>query len=322
MPSIHILIDTQESGGNASYSHQILLSLLREAGITDYSLQSILPPLREAEYICTKKDLTSPTTVQLGQGKYLATKWTEAYLTIQQDLLTNPCNLILTLGPLAASMTSPESLDSIRGTTYISPLCKKKTLSTYSHIIMTKIWHTRPVILADLLKAAANSSTPALTRVRREIWTHPTLADLEIVFSRLLESPVLSIDIETSHGQITCIGFSPSPYFAVVIPFVSMLSPDLSYWSEEEEVIVWNWVKKVCLLPNTKVLQNGLYDIQWLWKKAGITLGGEIHDTMLLHHAQQPEMEKSLGFLGSVYAEESSWKTMRNNKTDTTKRDE
>jgi len=32
---------------------------------------------------------------------------------------------------------------------------------------------------------------------------------------------------------------------------------------------------------------------------------------MLLHHAMQPEMEKGLGFLGSLYTNEPSWKFMR-----------
>jgi len=32
---------------------------------------------------------------------------------------------------------------------------------------------------------------------------------------------------------------------------------------------------------------------------------------MLAHHALQPESEKGLGFLGSVYTNEPSWKLMR-----------
>lgn len=35
------------------------------------------------------------------------------------------------------------------------------------------------------------------------------------------------------------------------------------------------------------------------------------HDTMLLHHALQPESLKGLGYLGSVYTDEQSWKQMR-----------
>jgi hypothetical protein len=43
---------------------------------------------------------------------------------------------------------------------------------------------------------------------------------------------------------------------------------------------------------------------------------------MMLHHSLYPEMKKSLGFLGSIYTDEASWKLMRQEKTDTEKRDE
>ena len=41
---------------------------------------------------------------------------------------------------------------------------------------------------------------------------------------------------------------------------------------------------------------------------------------MLKHHAINPELEKGLGFLGSVYSYEPAWKLMR--KNDSTKRGE
>jgi len=43
---------------------------------------------------------------------------------------------------------------------------------------------------------------------------------------------------------------------------------------------------------------------------------------MLLHHALYPELPKGLGFLGSIYTNEASWKLMRRERSDTVKRDE
>jgi hypothetical protein len=60
-----------------------------------------------------------------------------------------------------------------------------------------------------------------------------------------------------------------------------------------------------------KIAQNGLYDLNILWRSYGITVRNFEEDTMLLHHALQPESEKGLGFLGSVYTDEASWKMMR-----------
>jgi len=79
----------------------------------------------------------------------------------------------------------------------------------------------------------------------------------------------------------------------------------------------WNYVRRWCQKPS--VFQNGLYDIHFLWRRYGISVPNAIDDTMLMHHAFQPEMEKGLGFLASIYTDEQSWKFMR--KTDTIKKE-
>jgi hypothetical protein len=62
--------------------------------------------------------------------------------------------------------------------------------------------------------------------------------------------------------------------------------------------------------------------MQWLWR-AGCPVRNARDDTMLLHHALYPEMPKSLGFLGSIYTEEASWKLLRKHKsTEVLKADE
>lgn len=48
---------------------------------------------------------------------------------------------------------------------------------------------------------------------------------------------------------------------------------------------------------------------------------GATHDSMLLHHALQPESLKALGFLGSVYINERAWKVERKGQENTIKRD-
>jgi DNA polymerase I-like protein with 3'-5' exonuclease and polymerase domains len=113
------------------------------------------------------------------------------------------------------------------------------------------------------------------------------------------------------------IGFAPRTDLAIVIPFYDMRKEGYVHWSTpEEEREAWRWVKRYCLSPSAKVLQNGLYDLHFLWRRYGITVRNPRHDTMLLHHALQPESEKGLGFLGSVYTNEASWKLMRRQQTD------
>lgn len=70
-------------------------------------------------------------------------------------------------------------------------------------------------------------------------------------------------------------------------------------------------VKKLLDSPAEKVMQNGSYDLQWTWRKWGRPMNNFNIDTTLAHHSLYPEMQKDLGFLGSVYTTEPSWKLMR-----------
>ncbi len=71
--------------------------------------------------------------------------------------------------------------------------------------------------------------------------------------------------------------------------------------------------------PWPLLFQNGMYDLQYLYKM-GFRPRACLEDTMLLHHSLFPELQKGLGFLGSVYSNEAAWKLMR--KQDSFKKDE
>jgi hypothetical protein len=178
----------------------------------------------------------------------------------------------------------------------------------------------RPIFIADLYKAVRESTHREVKRPERTIWIEPTLNDL-YAFEEgfIVPSPDLSIDIETSGDQITCIGFAPRVDVALVLPFRTMKG---NYWPAlDEELKAWQWVKRMCSLPKSIVGQNFLYDIQFLWRKYGITVPHFEDDTMLLHHALYPEMKKDLGFLGSIYTDEASWKVNHKHK-DTVKEED
>jgi DNA polymerase I-like protein with 3'-5' exonuclease and polymerase domains len=48
-----------------------------------------------------------------------------------------------------------------------------------------------------------------------------------------------------------------------------------------------------------------------LLENHGIKVRGRVDDTMLMHHALQPELSKDLGTLGSLYINVPEWKSMR-----------
>ena len=58
-----------------------------------------------------------------------------------------------------------------------------------------------------------------------------------------------------------------------------------------------------------------MYDLQYLLR-LGLRVNAASHDSMLLHHSIFPEMNKGLGFLGSIYSFEPAWKLMRKHRGD------
>ena len=133
---------------------------------------------------------------------------------------------------------------------------------------------------------------------------------------------MLSVDIETGAGQIKCISFARTRDEALVIPFVDLGVSSGSVWSTaDEELAAWNVVGRLLNCPSVKLGQNFIYDLQYL-TRMGFAPRTCLEDTMLLHHSLFPELPKGLGFLGSIYANEASWKLMNRPKADTEKADE
>ena len=135
---------------------------------------------------------------------------------------------------------------------------------------------------------------------------------MEEFLQRALTLPALTIDIETSPfaARLPVLDLVMAP---IVLLFLSLTSarrgtpigPD-----KASEVRAWGYVQKLCSLPNCKILQNGMYDITWLWRKVGITLAGSLDDTMLFHHSMFPEMTKGLDFFRLYLRESPAWKTL------------
>jgi len=203
-----------------------------------------------------------------------------------------------------------------------------KVLPTYHPSGVLRQWAWRPIVVADLMKANREADFPDIRRPSRSILVSPTLEEMESWTDQTLQLFAkgkiewLAPDIETAQGQITCIGFARSPSEAMVIPFWDRSKPGYNFWPDHQsERRAWNATAVLLESPIPKIWQNGVYDLQYLTKYA-IQPRQNLADTMLLHHSIFPEMQKGLGFLGSIYTNESSWKLMRKRKADTEKKDE
>lgn len=308
-------------------SGQELTKMLREAGINRSecfltNTFAFRPLKNNLDLFCVKKaEAGHPYHMPLySQGKYFHPKIFGELERLRTEIELVKPNLVIALGNAACwSMLSRAGISAIRGTTAISGLVPgQKVLPTFHPAYVLRNWAGRPIVLQDFHKAEREAQFPEIRRPERWILINPTLAEIAEWFSR--PTQIYSVDIETSMKQITMIGFARSISDSIVIPFIDKTKPGYNYWpTHSDERAAWKLVRAVLEGPIPLLWQNGVYDLQYL-ARMGFKPKNNLHDTMLLHHALYPEMKKGLGFLGSIYTNESSWKLMRHN--DSNKRDE
>lgn len=311
-----------------------LTRMLDEAGIhrAECHLTNVFnlrpKPSNDIENLCAaKSDAGAGAQLPpLKAGKYIRPEYLPELTRLYSELSAVRPNVIVALGNTATwALLHNAGISKIRGTVAESPvLTGRKILPTYHPSAILRQWDLRPVTVLDLTKAKRESEFPEIRRPRRTVYIEPTLDECYWFKSQFLDdAKQISFDIETIGNQIDCIGFAPDPSVALCLPFIDMRKPGGNYWQTlEEELRAWDFVRGVLALPQPKSGQNTLYDIHFLWRGYGIAPTNYSDDTMLLHHALQPESEKGLGFLGSVYTNEASWKLMRTRGKTTIKKDE
>lgn len=296
-------------------SGQELTSMLEAAGIerNSCSISNVFherPPSNDlTAWMGTKKE--GGVGIPVAKGKYFFPQYYLQRERLFAEIASVKPNLIIAFGNTAAwALLDKTGIIAIRGAVAWSRNTETKVLPTIHPAAVMREWGYRPTVIMDLIKASREASFPELKMPKWRIIVEPTLLEIynsiEYLWS---DKELLSYDIETYAGQITCIGFAIGRV-SFTIPF-SKEGGNKSYWqSPEIEKEVWKMVKTILESPCPKVTQNGLYDIQYLLKYK-IKPRNSIHDTMLFHHSLQPEMPKGLGFLGSVYTDFPSWKDMR-----------
>lgn len=275
------------------------------------------PPQNRLEYFCGGKADGIPGYGSLIKAKYVRKEFQHELDRLGEEILLLDPNLIICLGNSALwALTGSTGIRKYRGTTITSThtISGYKLLCTYHPAAVLRQWEIRPTTIADFEKINREKSHGIVSRPACEIWIEPWIENIrKFIHLHIINCPLLSIDIETSGNQITCIGFAPRRDLAIVIPFHDPRKANRSYWDTAElEQQCWELIREVLEDPDIpKLFQNGLYDIAFIWRAEGIATFGATHDTMLLHHALQPEALKGLGYLGSMYTDHGPWKVER-----------
>lgn len=281
---------------------------------------NLRPVRNDIKTLCGTKAEAAAGLPALAPGKFVKREYAPELERLYDEIAAANPNVVVALGATAAwALLHGSGIKGIRGA--LAPTApavtsrlgrEYKVLPTFHPAAVARQWNIRPIVLADLDKAKRHSHEPTYQRPQRRIWIKPTLADIAQYEEEFIAPAArLAADIETRQDQITCIGFAPHGGSALVIPFFDQAGRN--YWTLEEELLVWSYVRR-WLATKPTIFQNGLYDINFLWSRYGIPVPLAAEDTMLMQHAHQPEMEKGLAFLASIYTEESSWKFMAKGK--------
>jgi len=310
----------------------------RRQCLVDNVFQEKLPNNSLKPYTVTKAEFAKmhrpevdPEVTQIGEQKtpesgYLDTAWWPALQRLRDTILEWQPKVVVPLGSTALwAMTGATSIAAARGAAMWGTLAPVKVLPTYHPAYIARKFSHHVIVVEDLNKAKREAEDPDhLDIQRRELWLNPTLGDLHDFYAKYIyplcggDVP-LGCDIETSKGQIECIGFAPSNDRAIVVPFIDYDKNPPHYWSDvQSEVEAWQWCRDILETSDLPILgQNFMFDVQWLFWRYKMRVMNYSEDTRLQHHSLYPELPKDQAFLVSVYEREASWKHLgREDKQD------
>ena len=173
-------------------------------------------------------------------------------------------------------------------------------LPSYHPAAILRQWSWRFAGVIDLRRAARELITP--TKVPPyDFLLRPSFEEAMDALDAIPAGPT-SVDIETRGGHIACIGFGTSRLHAFCIPFMCVENTE-GYWSKEEEFHLVMKLRQVLTREDIQfILQNGLYDVQYIARFWGVV--PEVYmDTMLAQHVAFAGLPKGLDFLSSIYCE-------------------
>lgn len=285
------------------------------------------PPGNHIEAFCGPKKEGIPGYPALLAAKYVRAEHAHELDRLGDEVRARSPNLILALGNTALwALCGLPKISKLRGSTRLATHTADgfKVLPIYHPAAVLRQWDLRPTTIIDLGKAKREAEFPDVRRPHRQIWIEPSIEDI-IRFKRehIDGCELLSTDIETAGNRITCIGFAPRADLALVVPFDDERAKGRCYWSNlQDEIRAWNIVKEILedrSIP--KLFHNAQFDVAFLLRSMGLKTLNMREDSMLLHHALMPEALKGLGYLGSLYTDQGSWKTERRVATTVLKKD-
>lgn len=332
-------------------SNAMMRAWWRKQNIFTTNVFALRPEDNKIDNLCAKKaevqeemeeiygsNTSYPYNQLSSGGKYIRPQYFHEVERLKLELSEVQPNITICLGGTALwALAGNGSISKLRGAVAPSSLVDGlKILPTFHPASVMRQWQQYTIVIADLMKAKRESEYKEIKRPKRWVLVNPTIEEVENYINEMISSnpPLVGCDIETYKSQVEMISLSPSVDSALIVPFVNRdlyrddsgwhsVRPGFNYWNtKEEEIRAWAAVQRFLASKVNKLWQNGAaFDLVRL-RKIGLKISHNEHDTMLLSHSIYPEMQKGLGFLGSIHTDEASWKLMRIRGHEDLKREE
>lgn len=292
-------------------SGKVLNKLLMEAGIRreDCYVTNVCkyrPPANKIEaWITDKKKVGLENDWPLAQGRYFSSVVADGLSELPQEILEREPKVIIGLGNVALwAMTGEWGITDWRGSEMFwrmpdvvtpSPIPFVPTLHPAS---VLRNWPTRPFVAHDLKQRVARRLRDGFIVPDWRFNISPSLQDVCKTLDSI--SGDVAVDVETSRGQIACIGLAWSGRDAICIPFVHDAG---AYWSSLDRQIVLQKLHAFFTRKDISIIgQNFNYDTSYFDDNFG-EIPPLAFDTYVAQSVLLPGVSRGLGFLSSMYCD-------------------
>jgi len=230
---------------------------------------------------------------------------------LKEELEKVKPDVVVALGALALEvLTNKKGIMKWRGSILESSLIPNlKVIPSVHPAAILRQYKWKPLLWLDMKKVVKEAYSSKIELPERNLMIEPSFNEVKDILRNIKSDyEKVAYDIEVDkQGMLSCISLSPSPEWAISIPFRKAYS---SYWMEGEEVVIWRWLSEYIFQAEKQLIaQNALFDNMWLVPRVGYF---EVYmDTMWAAQLAYAELPKGLDTLASIYTNEPYYKDER-----------
>jgi DNA polymerase I-like protein with 3'-5' exonuclease and polymerase domains/uracil-DNA glycosylase len=291
-------------------SGRLLRTMLREAGINPDSVYmtnvcKYRPPGNKIEaWITASKKAGTTNDWPERDGRYYNSFIGEGLEELSGEIAARNPRIVVGLGNLALWALAGEwGVTDWRGSEmHVRSGADERQIPfvpTLHPAAILRSWPTRAQAAFDLKARVARRLARGFVTPEWDHNWNPTFAEARDFIEGLVGD--VAVDVETSRGQIVCVGLATSARRAMCIPFIS--EGYGAYWASSQGTSIINMLRDRLALDYVNVIgQNFNYDASYFDENFGF-VPRVAFDTLIAQSVLFPGTPRGLGYLSSMYCD-------------------